>query len=89
MKLLGGSWQVDFKRLSIKEREFEVGFGDDFAVDEAAARGLADVATDFGDRGFGDECVTRHDGFAPFDVIGGEEVTDFSEVLGFTQHEDG
>ena len=75
--------------LSIKQREFEIGFGDDLTVDEATAGGLTDVATYFGGGGFGDESVARHDGFAPFDIIGGEEVANFSEVLRFAKHEDG
>jgi len=75
--------------LAVEEGEFQVGFGDDFAVDEAAAGGLADVAADFGGFGFGDEGVAGHDWFAPFDIVRAEEVADFSEVLGFTEHEDG
>jgi len=73
----------------LEECEFEFAFGDDFAVDEAAAAGLADGAADFDDFGFDEEGVSGEDGAAPFDAVGAHEVADFPGVFRFAEHEDG
>ena len=59
------------------------------AVYQTAASGLADIAADLGGFCLGDEGVSGHNWFAPFDVIGTEEVADLAEVLRLAEHEDG
>lgn len=69
--------------------EFDGGGGGDFAVEEAAAFGLADVAAEGGNFCFDEEGVAGGDGFAPFDFVGAEEVADFADVFGKAEDEDG
>src|SRR6478752_5505877 len=74
---------------SIHQRELEFGFGDDLAVDEAAAAGLADGAAHLDDLGLDEQGVARQDGAAPFDAVRAHEVTDFTGILRLAAHEDG
>jgi len=73
----------------LHDREFQFGAGDDFSVDGTGGDGLADVAAHFGDFGIDEKGVSGDDRLAEFDVVGAEEVTDFSLVVRKAHDEDG
>lgn len=66
-----------------------MGAGDDLAVDGAGGDGGADGAAEGEDFGVDEEGVAGDDGFAEFDLIGAEEVSDFSDIVGEAHDEDG
>lgn len=68
--------------------EFEIAGGSHFAVYEAAALGVGNVAAHLEDFGLNDEGVSRHDRLAELYLIGTHEVTDLALVLGSSENHD-
>ncbi len=61
--------------------------GDDVAIDQATASGLAEAFFSAGEFALDEECVAGHDGFAEFDFIGTHEVADFPLILRAAHHD--